>query len=65
MDTGRLTGPITDEWVAHHFDRLSPELARELRRLTDIKLRPGADIEFHSTYNRAPLSVPITFSPRT
>lgn len=134
MDTGRLTGPITDEWVEHHFDHLSPELARELhptlararslcpvarsdahggfwvatrysdvlrvaqdwqtfsselgagphrcvgsnlarmnlriafaeivRRLTDIKLRPGADIEFHSTYNRAPLSVPITFSPR-
>ena len=27
MDTGRLTGPITDEWVEHHFDHLSPELA--------------------------------------
>jgi cytochrome P450 len=38
--------------------------AEIVRRLTDIKLRPGADIEFHSTYNRAPLSVPITFSPR-
>lgn len=34
-----------------------------VRRLTDIRLRPGADLEFHSTFNRAPLSVPITFTP--
>jgi len=33
------------------------------RRLTDIKLQPGADIGYHSTFNRAPLSVPITFTP--
>lgn len=33
-----------------------------LRRLHDIRLRPGADIQFHSTFNRAPLSVPITFT---
>jgi cytochrome P450 len=33
------------------------------RRLHDIKLQPGADIDFHSTFNRAPLTVPITFTP--
>jgi cytochrome P450 len=37
--------------------------AEIVRRLSEFKLRPGADIEFHSTYNRAPLSVPITFTP--
>ena len=34
-----------------------------VRRLRDVKLQPGADIGFHSTFNRAPLSVPITFTP--
>ncbi|HEY8527595.1 MAG TPA: cytochrome P450 [Acidimicrobiales bacterium] len=33
------------------------------RRLDDVRLKPGAEIEFHSTFNRAPLSVPITFAP--
>ncbi len=33
------------------------------RRLHDIKLQPGADVEFHSTFNRAPRTVPITFTP--
>jgi len=33
------------------------------KRLRDLKLQPGADIDFHSTFNRAPLSVPITFTP--
>jgi cytochrome P450 len=33
------------------------------RRLRDIKLKPGPGIDFHSTFNRAPLSVPITFTP--
>jgi cytochrome P450 len=33
-----------------------------LRRLHDIRLQPGADIQFHSTFNRAPLTVPITFT---
>lgn len=40
-------------------------LAELVRRLTDIKLEPGADIGYHSTFNRAPLSVPITFTPGT
>ena len=34
-----------------------------LRRLHDIRLQPGADIQFHSTFNRAPLSIPIAFTP--
>jgi cytochrome P450 len=34
-----------------------------VRRITDARLQPGAGIEFHSTFNRAPLSVPITFTP--
>jgi cytochrome P450 len=33
------------------------------RRLHDVKLKPGAEVEFHSTFNRAPLLVPITFTP--
>ncbi|MGF7236677.1 MAG: cytochrome P450 [Frankia sp.] len=33
------------------------------RRLHDIKLQPGADIDYHSTFNRAPRGVPITFTP--
>ncbi|MBL7488238.1 cytochrome P450 [Frankia sp. AgB1.9] len=32
-------------------------------RLRDIRLAPDADIHWHSTYNRAPLEVPITFTP--
>ena len=38
-------------------------LGELVRRLEDVKLQPGADIDFHSTFNRAPLSVPITFTP--
>ncbi|HMD91109.1 MAG TPA: cytochrome P450 [Trebonia sp.] len=38
-------------------------LGELVRRLGDVKLQPGADIDFHSTFNRAPLSVPITFTP--
>lgn len=34
-----------------------------VRRLRDVRLQPGANIGFHSTFNRAPLSVPITFTP--
>jgi hypothetical protein len=33
------------------------------QRLHDVKLAPGAEIDYHSTMNRAPLSVPITFTP--
>src|SRR5215471_12301380 len=119
METSGSAEPITDEWIASHFDHLSPalrvlmywvsanrdeaefpdsatfDLERErnrhiafgagphrcvgsnlarmnlrvaigevVRRLHDIKLQPGADIDFHSTFNRAPLSVPITFTPQ-
>jgi cytochrome P450 len=43
--------------------RLNLRIALEelLPRLEDLRLEEGADIHFHSTFNRAPLSVPITF----
>jgi cytochrome P450 len=34
-----------------------------VNRVRDVRLQPGAEVEFHSTFNRAPLSVPITFTP--
>lgn len=34
-----------------------------VRRLTDVRLQPGAEIQYHSAMNRAPVSVPITFTP--
>jgi cytochrome P450 len=44
--------------------RLNLRVALEelLPRLQDLGLRDDADIHFHSTFNRAPLSVPITFT---
>jgi cytochrome P450 len=33
-----------------------------LRRLRDIRLRPGAEIEYSSGFNRAPQAVPILFT---
>jgi cytochrome P450 len=44
--------------------RLNLRVALEemLPRLQDLRLA-GGDIRFHSTFNRAPLSVPITFTP--
>lgn len=32
-------------------------------RLHDVRLQPGAEIEYHSAMNRAPVTVPITFTP--
>jgi cytochrome P450 len=32
-------------------------------RLADVRLQPGAEIRYHSAMNRAPVSVPITFTP--
>ncbi|ADP83981.1 cytochrome P450 [Pseudofrankia inefficax] len=34
-----------------------------VQRLHDVRLQPGADIEFISTFSRAPVAVPITFTP--
>ena len=34
-----------------------------VRRLTGVHLQPGAEIHYHSAMNRAPVSVPITFTP--
>jgi len=33
-----------------------------LRRLDDLRLQDGAEISFHSTFNRSPLTMPITFT---
>jgi cytochrome P450 len=38
-------------------------LEEALRRLHDIKLQDGAEIAFHSTSTRSPLTLPITFTP--
>jgi cytochrome P450 len=45
--------------------RMNLRIALEeiLRRLDDIRLAPGADVHFHSTFNRAPIAVPIVFTP--
>jgi cytochrome P450 len=51
--------------VGSNLARMNLRIALEelTRRLVNVKLAPGADIHFHSTFNRAPLSVPITFEP--
>jgi cytochrome P450 len=51
--------------VGSNLARMNLRIALEeiARRLRDVRLQPGADIDFHSTFNRAPLSVPITFTP--
>jgi cytochrome P450 len=51
--------------VGSNLARMNLHIALDeiVRRLSDIELQPGADIGFHSTFNRAPLSVPITFTP--
>jgi cytochrome P450 len=45
--------------------RLNLRIALEelTRRLHDIALQDGADVRYHTTSTRAPLSVPITFLP--
>ena len=46
--------------------RMNLRIALEeiVERLCDVRLQPsGEDPEWHSTFNRAPLSVPITFTP--
>jgi cytochrome P450 len=46
--------------------RLNLRVALEelLRRMDDFRLQPDAHIEYHTAFNRAPLSVPITFTAR-
>jgi hypothetical protein len=38
-------------------------LEEVLSRLRDIRLQPGAEIEYSSGFNRAPQAVPIVFTP--
>jgi cytochrome P450 len=51
--------------VGSNLARMNLRVAIEeiVNRLGDLRLAPGADIDFHSTFNRAPLTVPITFTP--
>ncbi|MCL2584743.1 MAG: cytochrome P450 [Streptosporangiales bacterium] len=51
--------------VGSNLARMNLRVALEeiARRLHDVKLQPGAEIGWHSSFNRAPLSVPITFTP--
>jgi cytochrome P450 len=49
-----------------NFARMNLRIALEelLSRLDNIQLQEGAEpIQFHSAFNRAPLSIPITFAP--
>jgi cytochrome P450 len=38
-------------------------LGELLERLDNVRLQEGAEIHFHPTVNRAPVAVPITFTP--
>jgi cytochrome P450 len=56
-------GAGTHRCAGSHLARMNLRIALEelLPRLHDIELQPDAEIEYHSTFNRAPLSVPIRF----
>jgi cytochrome P450 len=51
--------------VGSNLARMNLRVALDViaQRLHGVRLQPGADIGYHSTFNRAPLSVPITFTP--
>jgi len=51
--------------IGSNVARMNIRIALEelLQRLHDIRLAEDADIRFHSTLTRAPLSLPITFRP--
>jgi cytochrome P450 len=51
--------------VGSNLARMNLRVAFDViaQRLRDIKLQPGAEIDYQTTMNRAPLSVPITFTP--
>ena len=34
-----------------------------VQRVQDVRLQPGAEVAYHSAMNRAPVAVPITFTP--
>jgi ferredoxin/flavodoxin---NADP+ reductase len=65
IGTNRLSAAVTAAFVLQDFTAgilRSPEKGDEqLGRL--LAERGAADIDYHSTFNRAPLSVPITFTP--
>lgn len=51
--------------VGSNLARMNLRISVEelLGRLDDIQLQDGADIQYHNGFNRAPLTVPITFTP--
>lgn len=51
--------------VGSNLARMNLRVAFQViaERIRDVQLKPDAEIDFHSTMNRAPLSVPITFKP--
>jgi cytochrome P450 len=52
--------------VGSNLARMNLRIALQelLASITDIRLEDGAEIHYHSTFNRAPLAVPLTFSRR-
>ena len=51
--------------IGSNVARMNIRIALEelMKRVKDIRLAEGADIRFHSTLTRAPLTLPITFTP--
>ncbi len=46
-----------------HPERIPDAVEELLRRVRDVRLQPGAEITYHSAMDRAPVSVPIAFTP--
>lgn len=53
--------------VGSNLARMNLRVALDViaQRLRAVRLQPGTEIDYHSVMNRAPLSVPITFTPAT
>jgi cytochrome P450 len=53
--------------VGSNLARMNLRVALDViaQRLRAVRLQSGAEIDYHSTMNRAPLSVPITFTSAT
>jgi cytochrome P450 len=63
----RLITPFFTPKVVAAYEQRTRELRigleEALRRLQDIRLADGAEIHYHSTTTRSPLTLPITFTP--
>ena len=60
-----LRDRVVDDLVVELLGDDDRTLALEeiTKRMSDFKLQEGAQIGYHSALNRAPLTVPITFTP--